>query len=157
MLHLENGKDMNYDVIVVGGGHAGVEASLAAARMGQKTLLVSMLAENVGATSCNPAVGGLAKGHLVRELDALGGELTSDPGVRTRRGSPLHDRRSHLAVGARRRSFAAKGPEVSRVAKAAPPDPGPVSVGGGADSRNLSTEACNDGRNHPPLGAYCDR
>jgi tRNA uridine 5-carboxymethylaminomethyl modification enzyme len=66
---------MNYEVIVVGGGHAGVEASLAAARMGHKTLLISMLAENVGATSCNPAVGGLAKGHLVRELDALGGEM----------------------------------------------------------------------------------
>ncbi len=66
---------MNYEVIVVGGGHAGIEASLAAARMGHETLLVSMLAENVGATSCNPAVGGLAKGHLVRELDALGGEM----------------------------------------------------------------------------------
>ena len=66
---------MNYDVIVVGGGHAGIEACLASARMGHKTLLVSMLAENVGATSCNPAVGGLAKGHLVRELDALGGEM----------------------------------------------------------------------------------
>ena len=66
---------MNYDVIVVGGGHAGVEAALAAARMGNKTLMISMLAENVGATSCNPAVGGLAKGHLVRELDALGGEM----------------------------------------------------------------------------------
>jgi len=66
---------MNYDVIVVGGGHAGVEAALASARMGNKTLMISMLAENVGATSCNPAVGGLAKGHLVRELDALGGEM----------------------------------------------------------------------------------
>ena len=78
---------MNYDVIVVGGGHAGIEASLAAARMGNKTLLVSMLAENVGATSCNPAVGGLAKGHLVRELDALGGEMgliTDEAGIQFR-------------------------------------------------------------------------
>ncbi|MEN4054223.1 tRNA uridine-5-carboxymethylaminomethyl(34) synthesis enzyme MnmG [Sulfurimonas sp. NWX79] len=78
---------MNYDVIVVGGGHAGVEASLAAARMGYKTLLVSMLAENVGATSCNPAVGGLAKGHLVREIDALGGEMgliTDEAGIQFR-------------------------------------------------------------------------
>jgi tRNA uridine 5-carboxymethylaminomethyl modification enzyme len=66
---------MNYDVIVVGGGHAGIEAALSSARMGHKTLMISMLAENVGATSCNPAVGGLAKGHLVRELDALGGEM----------------------------------------------------------------------------------
>lgn len=71
---------MNYDVIVVGGGHAGVEASLAAARMGQKTLLITILAEQMGAASCNPAIGGLAKGHLVKELDALGGQmgLTTD-------------------------------------------------------------------------------
>ncbi|RXJ92534.1 tRNA uridine-5-carboxymethylaminomethyl(34) synthesis enzyme MnmG [Malaciobacter molluscorum] len=66
---------MNYDIIVVGGGHSGIEASLASARMGKKTLLITMLVEQIGAASCNPAVGGLAKGHLVRELDALGGEM----------------------------------------------------------------------------------
>ncbi len=78
---------MNYDVIVVGGGHAGVEAALASARMGNNTLMISMLAENVGATSCNPAVGGLAKGHLVRELDALGGQMgliTDEAGIQFR-------------------------------------------------------------------------
>ena len=78
---------MNYDVIIIGGGHAGVEAALSCARMGHKTLMISMLAENVGATSCNPAVGGLAKGHLVRELDALGGEMgliTDEAGIQFR-------------------------------------------------------------------------
>ena len=66
---------MNYDVIVIGGGHAGIEASLAPARMGVKTLMVTILAEQIGASSCNPAVGGLAKGHLVKEVDALGGQM----------------------------------------------------------------------------------
>ena len=66
---------MNYDVIVIGGGHAGIEASLASARMGSKTLMITILAEQIGASSCNPAIGGLAKGHLVREVDALGGEM----------------------------------------------------------------------------------
>jgi tRNA uridine 5-carboxymethylaminomethyl modification enzyme len=78
---------MHYDIIVVGGGHAGIEAALSSARMGHKTLMISMLAEQVGATSCNPAVGGLAKGHLVRELDALGGEmglLTDEAGIQFR-------------------------------------------------------------------------
>jgi tRNA uridine 5-carboxymethylaminomethyl modification enzyme len=66
---------MKYDVIVVGGGHAGIEAALASARMGANTLMITILVEQIGASSCNPAIGGLAKGHLVREVDALGGEM----------------------------------------------------------------------------------
>lgn len=101
MAHCGNDR---YDVIVVGGGHAGIEAALAAARLGHPTLMVTMNIDSIGFMSCNPAVGGLAKGHLVREIDALGGEMamaTDDTGIQfralnTRKGPAVRSSRAQV-------------------------------------------------------------
>ena len=75
---------MGFDVIIIGGGHAGIEAAMAPACLGLKTALITLRKETIGMMSCNPAIGGLAKGHLVRELDALGGvmaKITDHTGI----------------------------------------------------------------------------
>jgi len=101
---------MNYDVIIVGAGHAGIEAALAAARMGASALMLTLNLDHIGQMSCNPAIGGIGKGHLVREIDALGGEMglaTDETGIQfrflnTRKGPAVRARRAQADKAAYR-------------------------------------------------------
>jgi tRNA uridine 5-carboxymethylaminomethyl modification enzyme len=101
---------MNYDVIIVGAGHSGIEAALAAARMGASALMLTLNLDHIGQMSCNPAIGGIGKGHLVREIDALGGEMglaTDETGIQfrflnTRKGPAVRARRAQADKAAYR-------------------------------------------------------
>jgi tRNA uridine 5-carboxymethylaminomethyl modification enzyme len=101
---------MSYEVIVVGAGHAGIEAALAASRMGAKTLMLTLNLDHIGQMSCNPAIGGIGKGHLVREIDALGGEMAraiDETGIQfrflnTRKGPAVRARRAQADKAAYR-------------------------------------------------------
>ncbi len=117
--------ELRFDIIVVGAGHAGIEAALAAARLGCKTCILTISLDRVAQMSCNPAIGGLAKGHLVREVDALGGEMglaADDTGIQFRRlnmrkGPAVQSRRCQSDMAAysarmKRALFAQKNLEV---------------------------------------------
>ena len=83
--------EFKYDVIVIGAGHAGCEAAAAAANLGSKTCLITMDMNKIGQMSCNPAVGGIAKGQIVREVDALGGYMGLVTDQTPQCGAPVHN------------------------------------------------------------------
>ena len=97
---LEN-MNKNYEIVVIGGGHAGLEAATAAARMGTKVALITSDSSKIGEMSCNPAIGGLGKGHIVREIDALGGEMSVSADIASIQYKVLNRSKGPVARGPR--------------------------------------------------------
>jgi tRNA uridine 5-carboxymethylaminomethyl modification enzyme len=135
-----------FDIVVVGGGHAGCEASLAAARMGARTALLTIRADRIAEMSCNPAIGGLAKGHIVREIDALGGAMARVADATAIQCRLLNQSKGQAVRSPRaqcdRRAYAAA---MQNVLRGHPPDRPATAQGEGADpviSGNLSV--CED-------------
>src|SRR5210317_23972 len=135
----------NFDVIVIGGGHAGTEAAGAAARMGAKTALVTIAADKIGEMSCNPAIGGLGKGQLVREIDALDGimgQAIDRAGIQFRmlnksRGPAVHGPRAQADRKLYRmaiQDLMAETPNIQIIEAAV----GDISVSGTKDSRRAT-------------------
>ena len=151
----ENGQSMtiNFDVIVVGGGHAGCEAAAAAARMGASVALITMRADRIGEMSCNPAIGGLGKGHLVREIDALDGIMgraIDRAGIQFRmlnksRGPAVHGPRAQADRKLYRmaiQDLLAETPNIHIIEAAV----GDISVTGSGDDRKATGIITEDGR-----------
>ena len=147
-----------YDVVVVGAGHAGCEAAMAAARMGLKTALYTLNVDLIAQMSCNPAIGGIAKGHLVREVDALGGimgEVTDAVGIQfrllnTSRGPAVWSPRAQCdkqAVPA----------EDARGAGVAAEPADQAGGSGGADSGRLSVVGCQSSQRADPISTTENR